>query len=74
MQLMMYIGNDLIESIQLDPERIPKPGYLGSFKRCLKMKYSELIKQYATAPDFLVINISPQTNKTHYNYSKKVNN
>jgi hypothetical protein len=52
---MMYIGNDLIESIPLDLERIPKPGYVGSIKRCLKVKYSELIRQFPEPPDFLVI-------------------
>ena len=59
MQLMMYIGNDLIEAVKVDSERIRKPGYLGSFKRCLKIKYSDLIRQYATPPDFLVINNNP---------------
>ena len=63
MQLMMYIGNDLIEAVPLDPVRIPKPGYLGSFKRGLKVKYRELIKQYTTPPDFLVINMAPVANK-----------
>jgi hypothetical protein len=56
MQLMMYIGNDLIESIPLDDDRISKPGYVGSIKRCLKIKYDELIQQYAERPEFLVIN------------------
>jgi hypothetical protein len=56
MQLMMYIGNDLIESIPLDDDRISKPGYVGSIKRCLKIKYNELIQQYAERPEFLVIN------------------
>jgi len=60
MQLMMYIGNDLIEAVPLDPERIPRPGYLGSFKRCLKVKYSELISQSVTRPDFLVIDETPR--------------
>jgi hypothetical protein len=55
MQLMMYLGNDLIESVTLDNERVPVPGYLGSFKRMLKTKYRELILQSKTAPDFLVI-------------------
>lgn len=54
MQLMMFIGNDLIESVHLDDESIPVPGYLGSYKRKLKMKYSELIQEYNTAPEFLV--------------------
>ena len=51
---MMYLGNDLIEAIPLDNTRIPKPGYVGSIKRNLKMKYSELIQQYAEKPEFLV--------------------
>jgi hypothetical protein len=54
MQLMMYIGNDLIEAVTLDKEKIQKPGYVGQFKRTLKMKYNELIRQYANPPEFLV--------------------
>jgi hypothetical protein len=60
MQLMMYIGNDLIESVQLDLERISKPGYLGSFKRCLKTKYRELIQQFPDPPQFLVVDPVPK--------------
>lgn len=62
MQLMMYIGNDLIESVQLHDASIPKPGYVGNFKRRLKIKYQELIRQYSSPPEFLVTNILPQTN------------
>jgi hypothetical protein len=61
MQLMMYIGNDLIEAVPLEVEKIPKPGYVGQFKRNLKMKYKELIRQYSNPPDFLVINPLQQT-------------
>jgi hypothetical protein len=61
MKLMMYIGNDLIEAVQLDDEKIPKPGYLGSFKRNLKLKYKELIQQYPDPPEFLVSNPHPTT-------------
>lgn len=57
----MYIGNDLIESIPLDLSRIPKPGYVGSIKRCLKIKYSELIQQNAERPEFLLIDATPKT-------------
>ena len=67
MQLMMYIGNDLIEAVKVDRERIPKPGYLGNFKRHLKVKYSELISQKATPPDFLVINTSPVSSENFTN-------
>jgi hypothetical protein len=63
MQLMMYIGNDLIESVTLNTENIQKPGYVGQFKRTLKMKYQELINQYPDPPEFLVANISQQNNQ-----------
>jgi hypothetical protein len=63
MNLMMYIGNDLIESIPLELDRISKPGYVGNFKRKLKMKYSELIQQYETKPEFLVIKPEPVISK-----------
>ena len=61
MKLMMYIGNDLIESIPLETERISKPGYVGKFKRLLKVKYSELIRQYPEKPEFLIIEPAPST-------------
>ncbi len=54
MKLLMYIGNDLIEAIVLDDERIPQPGYVGNIKRCMKVKYKELIQEYSTPPEFLV--------------------
>jgi hypothetical protein len=65
MELMMYLGNDLIESVHLEDERISKPGYLGNFKRNLKLKYRELIQQFPDPPEFLVANIpaKPPINK-----------
>jgi hypothetical protein len=60
MKLMMYIGNDLIEAIPLQQESLRQPGYLGKFKRNLKIKYSELINQSGVPPEFLVINLNSQ--------------
>jgi len=60
MQLMMYIGNDHIESVSLDKEKISKPGYLGTFKRSLKVKYKDLISQHGSPADFMVIDNSLQ--------------
>ena len=59
MQLMMYIGNDLIEAVPLQKEGLRTPGYLGKFKRNLKIKYSELISQSPEPPDFLVVEPNP---------------
>ncbi len=61
MKLMMYIGNDLIESIPLDQANIPKRGYLGSIKRSLKEKYHELIETISDKPEFLVIDLPQHT-------------
>lgn len=61
MKLMMYIGNDLIEAIPLNLKDIPKPGYVGSVKRSLKIKYRELIQQFPEPPEFLVIEPTRQT-------------
>jgi len=60
MELLMYIGNDLIESVRLDDERISKPGYVGSFKRCLKLKHRDLIQQFPDPPEFLVAEPAPK--------------
>jgi len=60
MQLMMYLGNDLIEAVPLSHENIRRPGYLGSFKRTLKLKYNELISQCQQPLEFLVVEPNPQ--------------
>ena len=57
MQLMMYLGNDLIEAVPLHSDKIPQPGYLGHFKRQLKEKYASLILESTIHPEFLVINM-----------------
>lgn len=64
MQLMMYIGNDLIEAVKLDEELVSKPGYLGKFKRMLKEKYADLIRESEVRPDFLVTDITPSSHLT----------
>ena len=67
MKLMMYIGNDLIEAVLLQQENLRLPGYLGKFKRSLKMKYSELISQSPQPPEFLVIEPTPPTQQGQKN-------
>ena len=67
MQLMMYLGNDHIETVKLDPERVSKPGYLGTFKRHLKVKYKELISEFGSPADFIIVGEMKQ------NYSETIN-
>ena len=70
MQLMMYLGNDLIEAVPLQKEALRQPGYLGKFKRNLKLKYSDLISQSPQPPDFLVIEPMSPTVQAANNNSK----
>lgn len=67
---MMYIGNDLIESVPVDEKDVRIPGYLGKFKRNLKIKYQELIQQTATPPEFLVSEIVAQIPQVNNNIKK----
>jgi hypothetical protein len=60
MQLMMYLGNDLIDSVPVNMYDLSKPGYLGKFKRQLKQRHLELIQEANEQPEFLVININPE--------------
>ncbi len=64
MQLMMYLGNDLVEAVPLDDSNIPKPGYVGNFKRSLKEKYNELIQQFTDPPEFLVMPMFNQSSQS----------
>jgi hypothetical protein len=57
MKLMMYIGNDLIEAIPINAKDLKVPGYLGKFKRHLKLKYSNLLKSAGETVEFLVFNM-----------------
>ena len=68
MQLMMYLGNDLIDSTPVNFDLLSQPGYLGKFKRMLKNKHAELIQQSPTQPEVLVVDLKPAT------HSKKQDN
>lgn len=50
----MYLGNNLIEAIPLNELDLKMPGYLGKFKRNLKLKYMDLLQKAAEPPEFLV--------------------
>ena len=58
MKLMMFLGNDLIEAVPINVQDLRIPGYLGKFKRTLKIKYKELLDMAAAPPEFLVIDPS----------------
>ena len=54
----MYLGNDLIEAVPINVQDLRVPGYLGKFKRNLKVKYRELLQMTPEPPEFLVIDPS----------------
>jgi hypothetical protein len=57
MELMMYVGNDHIDSIPINKTKIPVPGYLGHLKRYLKEKHSCLLQETGSSPEFLIVDI-----------------
>jgi hypothetical protein len=61
---MMYIGNDLIEAIPVNMQDLRVPGYLGKFKRTLKVKYADLIKMSPEEVEWLVINTEAKLPET----------
>jgi len=54
MKLMMFLSNELIDTIPLCHESITLPGYLGKMKRELQGKYAALIECLNVEPVFLV--------------------
>ena len=63
MQLMMYLGNDLIAAVPLTQDQISQPGYLGKFKRLLKSRYAELLEQSQEPPEFYVVDTNAGSNR-----------
>ncbi|MBM3442137.1 MAG: hypothetical protein FJX89_05475 [Bacteroidetes bacterium] len=57
MQLLMFVGDELIESVLLDKDLVSKPGYLGNYKRRLQTKYRDLYLS-GNRPEFYVANDS----------------
>jgi len=56
----MYLSNDLIDSISIEPKKIIFPGYVGSFIRSLKGRHEQLIRQSLNEPEFLIHDFSAQ--------------
>ena len=65
MQLMMYLGNDLIEAVPLHFDRISQPGYLGQFKRVLKDKYADLLRESGQSPEFLITELQTEQKRSY---------
>jgi len=71
MQLLMYLGNDLIDSLALNFRQLSQPGYLGRYKRILKSKHAEMMMQSSVQPEFLVVKLAQSTNISQESSSQK---
>lgn len=52
MRLMMAIGDQVIDSVAVEPHRCKQPGYLEAMQRCLKIKHLEVLAKAKEAPEF----------------------
>lgn len=57
-KLVMYLKNDVVETVPLDRSLISIPGYLGKIKRDLKEKYLLLLQESSGSVEFLVMDAS----------------
>jgi hypothetical protein len=58
MEILMYIENDLIDSISIESHKIIYPGYIGEFIKMLKEKHAHIIRESFNEPEFLVCKVS----------------
>lgn len=54
MEIVMFIGNEFIDSVSVEKRLITLPGYLGDFIKYLKTKHQQLILQTDSEPEFLL--------------------
>ncbi|HEY0580407.1 MAG TPA: hypothetical protein VGC75_06840 [Candidatus Nitrosocosmicus sp.] len=62
MELKMYLGNDLIDSIPVHFNKIALPGYLGHLKRELEEKNHQIILTSSLDPEFLIDTLFSEEN------------
>lgn len=54
MKLVMFLGYDCIEAVNIEEASVVLPGYISHFVKELRRKYGELISQSACEPEFLI--------------------
>lgn len=54
MKLVMFIGNNCVEAVNLEESSIILPGYISHFVKMLRCKYEDLIDQSPYDPEFLI--------------------
>jgi hypothetical protein len=62
MKLAMFIGNKMIDSLPIDPERPVSAGYLGILKTSLEERNEEILDLSGEDPSFFIDNIPSSMN------------
>ena len=55
MELVMYVGLDMLDTVRLNTDQISQPGYLGSLKRELMQKHAGQLEYLSVEPEFLLV-------------------
>jgi hypothetical protein len=62
MELKMFIGNNLIESVPVSFAQIRKPGFLETLTGKLKAKHEELIQTASETPLYFIEHVPSAMN------------
>jgi hypothetical protein len=65
MKLLMYIENELVDSMTIEANKIIYPGYIGEFIKMFREKHSSIIEQSLKEPEFLVRKLSSSSRHGH---------
>lgn len=70
MQLVMYLGNDFIDSVSVNSQQLSVPGYMGRLKRQLLSEHSFLLADTSLNPEFLVVDtLHPPANNSEQKFA-----
>lgn len=58
MELMMYLDDRLVESMNLNSKRITEPSYVGKFVKELRQRHEKLIERASEEPEFLIFKLN----------------
>ena len=63
MELQMFLGNELIDSLPVNFQKITWPGYLEDLRLSLEEKHRELLEKSSQLPLFFIDHVPSSMNK-----------
>ena len=63
MELQMFLGNELIDSLPVNFQKITWPGYLEDLRLSLEEKHMELLEKSSQLPLFFIDHVPSSMNK-----------